>query len=191
MGRWTTSSLKPVIEAIIFASGASVSLSNLRQTISDAPLELIRQALRELQDDYCRRDRGIELVQAGKGYRFQTRPAFRKWIITSSRKSCQRLSRAALETLAVIAYKQPVTRAEIEKVRGVDSSGTIRYLLSKNLVRIAGRKDVPGRPLLYGTTSHFLEVFQLRSIKDLPGIDELESGLSARQAPLFDKKAAS
>ncbi len=191
MGRWTTSSLKPVIEAIIFASGGSVSLSGLRQTISDAPLELIRQALKELQDDYSRRDRGMELVQAGKGYRIQTRPAYRKWVIKASRKTCQRLSRAALETLAVIAYKQPVTRAEIEKVRGVDSSGTIRYLLSKNLVRIAGRKDVPGRPLLYGTTNHFLEVFQLRSIRDLPGIDELESGLAGRQAPLFDKKAAS
>jgi len=191
MGRWSTSSIKPVIEAIIFASGGSVSLSNLRKTISDAPLDIIRQALKELQDGYSNEERGIELVQAGKGYRFQTRPAYRKWVIRASRKSCHRLSRAALETLAVIAYKQPVTRAEVEKVRGVDSSGTIKYLLSKNLVRIAGRKDVPGRPLLYGTTSHFLEVFQLRSIRDLPGIDELESGLAARQAPLFDKKAVS
>ncbi len=191
MNNWTVHSLKPVIEAIIFASSRPVTLSHLRQAVPDAPLELMKQALNSLQEEYSQEHKGIELVQVAKGYRFQTRPKYKEWILRYGAKASQRLTRAALETLAVIAYRQPVTRAEIEKVRGVDSSGTIRYLLSKNLIRIAGRKEVPGRPLLYGTTGYFLEVFQLKSIKDLPRIDELDSSAKARQAPLFDSKAAS
>ncbi len=191
MTTWSLSSIKPVIEAIIFASPAPVSISVLRQAVADAPLELLKQAISSLEADYSMEGRGIELVRAGKGFRFQTRPCYRKWILRSAKRSCQRLSRAGLETLSVIAYRQPVTRAEIERIRGVDSSGTIRHLLSRNLVRIAGRKDVPGRPLLYATTSHFLEVFQLGSIKDLPGVNEIETGLEERQAPLFGGKAVS
>ncbi len=190
MKAWTRESIKPVVEAMIFASPSPISLSKLAQAIENVPIELVKEAISTLMDDYNRdQQRGIELVQVAGGYRFQTRPEYGRWVKRASRKTLQRLSRAALETLAVIAYKQPITRAEIERTRGVDSSGTIRLLLSKNLIRISGRKDVPGRPLLYRTTTRFLEVFQLKSLKDLPGIKELDSGLEARQARLFDKKA--
>ncbi len=189
MKHWTLETLQPVIEAIIFAAHGPVTISHLRQAVPDAPLELIKETIAAIEKACSLNKRGIELVKVANGYRFQTKAKYRKWVIRSAKKASQRLSRAALETLAVIAYKQPVTRAEIEQIRGVDSSGTIRYLLSKNLIRIAGRKDVPGRPLLYSTTNYFLEVFQLKSIKDLPGLDEIDSGLDVRQAPLFDKKA--
>ncbi|NPA94094.1 MAG: SMC-Scp complex subunit ScpB [Thermodesulfobacteria bacterium] len=191
MNKWTLVTLKPVIEAMIFASSRPLTLANIRQTIGDAPLELIKQAIELLKREYSEPNKGLELVQVAKGYRIQTRPQYKQWVLRSGAKTGHRLSRAALETLAVIAYRQPVTRAEIEGIRGVDSSGTIRYLLSKNLIRIAGRKDVPGRPLLYGTTSYFLEVFQLKSLKDLPRIEELDDSVKARQNPLFDTKAAS
>ncbi len=189
MKTWTRESLKSVVEAMIFASPSPISLSKLAQAIENVSLEFIKEAISTLMDEYAKDHRGIELVQVADGYRFQTRPEYGEWVRRASRKTVQKLSRAALETLAVIAYKQPITRAEIERTRGVDSSGTIRLLLSKNLIRISGRKDVPGRPLLYRTTSRFLEVFQLKSLKDLPGIKELDSGLEARQTPLFDKKA--
>ncbi len=189
MNQWTLATLQPVVEAIIFASKGPVTVSNLRKALPDAPFELIRQAIGAIELECRHENRGVELVPVAKGYRFQTKPKYKKWVMRSAKRASQRLSRAALETLAVVAYRQPVTRAEIEKIRGVDSSGTIRYLMAKNLIRISGRKDVPGRPILYATTNYFLEVFQLRSIKDLPEAHEVDSSFEPRQAPLFDKKA--
>ena len=192
MKQWTLASLKPVVEAIIFASQGPVTMSHLRQALPDAPLELIRQVIKTIERECRQEHRGIELVSVAKGYRFQTKSIYQRWVVKSVKRAGHRLSRAALETLAVIAYRQPVTRAEIEKIRGVDSSGTIKYLMAKKLIRISGRKDLPGRPLLYSTTNYFLEVFQLSSINDLPGIHEMDSAFdNARQIGLFDKKAIS
>jgi segregation and condensation protein B len=108
------------------------------------------------------------------GFQFRTRPEYSQWVKKLIAPKPTRLSKAALETLAIIAYKQPIIRSEIEHIRGVDSGGVLRMLLEKNLIRVMGRKEIPGRPLIYGTTRHFLEVFELKNLKDLPTPKEIE-----------------
>ncbi len=186
MTGWTKESLVPLLEAIFFTSSKPITLKELYEIIPDAPRGLLKEALSAFRD-YCNGPgRGVELVEVANGFRLQTRQQYKKWVIRSNKKAPNRLSRAALETLAIIAYKQPITRAEIEAIRGVDASGTLRQLLSKNLIRITGRKDVPGRPLLYGTTKYFLELFQLKDLKALPTIREIEP-LASEQQELFKK----
>ncbi len=168
--------LKGAVEALLFASPAPLTPKRICQLMPGADRDVVKEAISLLARDINQPGRGIELVETAGGWRIQTRPEFADKIRLLRRKPAQRLSRAALETLAIIAYRQPVTRAEIEKTRGVDSSGTIRFLLEKRLIRITGRKDVPGRPLIYGTTRRFLEVFQLRDLKALPSQKELGPG---------------
>ncbi len=145
--------------------------------------------LKVMQKEYEDEKRGFELKEAAGGFRLQTRKDFRDWVLRLKRSSPVRLSRASLETLAIVAYKQPATRAEVESIRGVDASGTLRFLLDRKLVRIAGRKELPGRPLLYGTTRRFLEVFELKDLSALPSLAEmaeLESQAGGqRELPLF------
>jgi len=132
----------------------------------------INQALQELQSDY--EGRGIELVQVGKGYRFQSRQQYAEWIGRLSEERPARYSRALLETLAIIAYRQPVTRGDIEEIRGVSvSSDIIQKLSEREWVREVGHRDVPGRPALFGTTPAFLEHFGLKSLSELPPLSEL------------------
>jgi len=178
--------LKAVLEALLFAAPAPLAIKRICEIVPLAEKGQVKETLSVLAREMARPGRGIELVEVAGGWRIQTRPAFRKQVLLLRQRSAHRLSRASLETLAVIAYKQPVTRAEIEQARGDDSSGTIRYLLDRKLIRITGRKDLPGRPLIYGTTRHFLEVFQLRSLTDLPSHRELRSEGRERQIPLFD-----
>ena len=181
-----TGDLKAVLEALLFAAPAPLGIKRICEIIPEAEKKQVKEALSALGREMARPGRGIELVEVAGGWRIQTRPAFRKQVLMLRQRPAHRLSRAALETLAVIAYRQPVTRAEIEQARGVDSSGTIRHLLDGKLIRITGRKDLPGRPLIYGTTRHFLEVFQLSNLSALPSHREFRPEGHERQIPLFD-----
>ena len=166
--------LTALVEALIFVSPDAISIERLCKIIPEAGRREIRQSLDSLAERInSDGSRGIELVEAAGGWRLQTRQAWRPWIQRLRQKAPQRLSRASLETLALIAYRQPVTRSEIEQVRGVDSVAPIRHLLRKRLITITGRKPVPGRPLLYGTTGRFLKVFQLKDLDALPSHEEL------------------
>jgi segregation and condensation protein B len=167
--------LKAILESLLLAAGEPVSASKLAAACEDVSLDEVKGALEDLASEYVATGRGIVLVQIAGGYQLRTLPENAPYVrrLLATRQS--RLSRPLLETLAIVAYRQPITRAEIEYVRGVDCAGVLETLLSKRLVRIAGRKAVPGRPLLYATTAEFLETFGLKSIKSLPRIDGLDA----------------
>ena len=125
--------------------------------------------------DFENSDRGFELVEISNGYQFRSKPEFADEIVNYNKEIKKfRLSKASLEVVAIVAYKQPITRVEIEQIRGVDCSGVINLLLDKRLLEIRGRKDVPGKPFLYATTNEFLETFNLKSLKELPTLKEIE-----------------
>ncbi|MBC2744803.1 MAG: SMC-Scp complex subunit ScpB, partial [Desulfosarcina sp.] len=131
-------------------------------------------AINALMAEYEQRDGGFVLKQVAGGYQFRTQGRYNEWIKRLIRPRAPRLSKAALETLAIIAYNQPIIRSDIEHIRGVDSGGVIRMLMERKLIRVLGRKEIPGRPLIYATTKHFLEVFELKDLKDLPTPKEIE-----------------
>jgi len=136
----------------------------------------IQDAIRELKENYAREGRSFELVDIAGGYEMATKKEFAPWIMKIElQKKARQATQSALETLAILAYRQPVTRAEIEVYRGVDVSGVLNTLVERALVKIVGKKEVPGRPFLYGTTEKFLEHFGLNSLKDLPNIDEIKT----------------
>ena len=167
--------VKNVLEAALLVAGQVLSvkkLSGLFPEDSHPSADEINRALQELQSDY--EGRGIELVQVGKGYRFQSRQQYAEWVGRLSEERPARYSRALLETLAIIAYRQPVTRGDIEEIRGVSvSSDIIQKLSEREWVREVGHRDVPGRPALFGTTPAFLEHFGLKSLSELPPLSEL------------------
>jgi segregation and condensation protein B len=166
--------LKSVIESLIFASDVPVSLDRLCGILEEYEREAIRMALNELQQDYGDREKGIFLAEVAKGYQFRTREENGEYVRRMVKTRVSRFSQSALETLAIIAYRQPITRAEIEYLRGVDSGGVIKTLLEKKLTKILGKKDIPGRPLIYGTTREFLEIFGLKDLRSLPTLREIE-----------------
>jgi|GEM_PF-96369 len=166
--------IKAIIESLIFVSGEPVSLNQLKRVLAPAAGDEIRQALQVLITEYNDRVGGFILKEVAGGYQFRTRSEFNQWIKLLIRPKTPRLSKAALETLAVIAYKQPIIRSDIEHIRGVDCGGVLRVLLERTLIRVLGRKEIPGRPLIYGTTKHFLAVFDLKDLKDLPTPKEIE-----------------
>lgn len=166
--------IRNLIEALIFVSTEPLTPEKIKEVLADFPAEDIDRALQELLDNYEANNRGIYLMQSAGGYLFTTRPEFDPWIrrlLQIERKS--RLSQAALETLAIIAYHQPMTASEIAAIRGVDSTGTIKTLLEKKLIKIVGRRSTPGRPLVYRTTEKFLLYFGLNSLEDLPSEEEI------------------
>jgi segregation and condensation protein B len=165
--------IKAVLEAVIFASPHPVTPRELGQVLGGVPKEAWRDALSELQADYARDGRGLQLIEVAAGYQITTRPEYNDWIreLVDPQKPT-RLSIQALETLAVIAYKQPATLPEIIELRGVKSGGVIKTLLEKRLIKIVGRKEVVGRPILYGTTKEFLLHFGLKDLGELPRIEE-------------------
>jgi segregation and condensation protein B len=176
------SELRAILEALLFASDSPLSLSLLVETTGAEPLEIAR-ALEELGAEYDGGGHGVQLSEMAGGYLVTTREAHAPWIrklLVGRRKA--RLSRAALEALAIIAYKQPVTRPEIEAIRGVDSGSALATLLERDLITIRGRSEVVGRPLLYGTTAEFLSYFGLRELSELPRPEELKAILQAREA---------
>jgi segregation and condensation protein B len=165
--------VRAILEALIFASPEPLTPREISRVLQSVSRDEWEQALAELRSDYARDARGLQLVDVAGGYQITTRPELNDWVRDLlDPKTPTRLSIQALETLAVIAYKQPVTLPEVIELRGVKSGGVIKTLLEKRLIRILGRKDVVGRPMLYGTTRDFLLQFGLRDLDDLPKIEE-------------------
>ncbi|MBN1102154.1 MAG: SMC-Scp complex subunit ScpB [Deltaproteobacteria bacterium] len=168
-------SLKLIVEALLFASDKPLTARDVHAVLPDVKLPDITSALRVLKYEYEALGRSFSLKDVADGYQFRSHSEYGPYILTMHQSSPSRLSRASLETLAIIAYKQPILRQEIERLRGVDSGGILRTLLEKGLIRIVGRKNLPGRPLIYGTTKKFLEVFDLRDLESLPKIKEIKA----------------
>ena len=179
------SELKTVLEALLFVSHEPVTVDRLAGALDGVPKGEVRQAVLALQQECDLQRRGMQIVEVCGGFQFVTRPEHAAWIKQLGKsKSAPKLSRSGLESLAIIAYKQPIVRAEIEQIRGVETSGVLRTLLERKLVRMVGRKDVPGRPIMYGTTKHFLQHFGLRDLSELPPLREFKELGEAEQAML-------
>jgi len=165
--------LKNIIESLLFVAEEPLGAERLKK-ILEAAAEAIAEAVTALKADYDARQGGFYLAEVAGGYQFRTRPEYTAWIRRLVDPKPVRLSRAALETLAIIAYKQPIIRSDVEHIRGVDCGGVLRQLLERKLVRVLGRKEIAGRPLIYATTRKFLETFDLKDLKDLPTPKEIE-----------------
>jgi len=173
-----------IAEALILGSPEPVSAQRLAEIVPGVRAAQVRDLVGEINAEYAEQRRAFEVVEAAGGYQLRTLAEFSPYLQQTLASRPLRLSQAALETLAVIAYRQPVTRAEVEHVRGVDVGAVLRSLLERRLVRIAGHREVPGRPLLYATTRRFLEVFGLPRIEDLPTLrDSAEFALPEGLAP--------
>jgi segregation and condensation protein B len=165
----TSSHLRGLVEALIFASDKPVTAGELAR-LASASVRDVKGLLTDLKQTYA--DRGIVLGEVAGGWLFRTNVQYAPFVRELTSERPVRLTRAQVETLAIAAYRQPITRPEIDDIRGVDSGATLKLLLERDLVRILGKKDEPGRPLLYGTTTHFLEFFGLKSLRDLPTLRE-------------------
>ena len=166
--------IKNIIESLLFVSEKPLLIDQIKNIITGAEIKDIQDSLSTLLDEYESRKGGFHLCEVAGGYQIRSRPEYSHWIKQLIKPVSHRLSMAALETLTIIAYRGPVIRNEIEHIRGVDCGGILRMLLEKKLVRIVGRKKIPGRPLLYATTRQFLELFGLKDRKDLPTQKEIE-----------------
>ncbi|WP_371186218.1 SMC-Scp complex subunit ScpB [Thalassotalea maritima] len=192
MTKYDDDTLKGIIEAMLFVSAVPLSLTTLQETLDDTQKlskNRLIAILQQLQNDYDRR--AIELVEVASGYRFQARQQYSDYIALLFKEKAPKYSRALLETLALIAYRQPITRGEIEDIRGVSvSSYIIRTLQERDWIRIVGHKDVPGRPALLATTKEFLDYFSLSSLAQLPAlmdITELDINTNIEDAQLAEK----
>jgi segregation and condensation protein B len=163
-----------ILEALIFASETPLTLERAAEIMPETEKKEIATFLEVLVRQYDARGGGICLAEVAGGYQFRTRQDLAPWIRKLKAARPSMLSPAALETLAVVAYRQPLVKSEIDRIRGVDASGALKGLLDKKLVRIVGRKDVPGKPIIYGTTKKFLEVFNLKDLSELPTLRELK-----------------
>ena len=168
-------SLKLIVEALLFASEKPLTSKDIQAVLTDTKAPDIASALRVLKYEYEAMGRSFSLQEVAGGYQFRTRSEFGAYVLKMMQSSPTRLSRATMETLAIVAYKQPIMRQEIERIRGVDVGGILRTLLEKDLIKIMGRENLPGRPLVYGTTKKFLEVFDLKNIDSLPKLKELKA----------------
>ena len=187
--------LKPALEALLFIAGSPLSLERLNGLFEESSPEQIEAQLQVLRQEYDERQAGIMLVEVAGGYQLATRPEQAVWIRKfKAVKVSTKLSRPALETLAIVAYKQPITRTEVEVVRGVNIGGIMRNLMERRLVKIVGKKDVPGKPMMYGTTADFLQYFGLKDLSALPTLkefQELEAGEEImEELPAEDQEAA-
>jgi segregation and condensation protein B len=167
--------IKHILESLLFVTEAPLTLERLKSVLETADSAPIRQALQQLAQEYEERRGGFYLREVAGGYQICTRPEYNEWIKRLISPNPARLSRAALETLAIVAYKQPIIRSDVEHIRGVDSGGVLRQLLERKLIRILGRKEIPGRPLIYATTKEFLATFDLKDLKDLPTLNEIDA----------------
>jgi len=166
--------IRDIIETLIFITDKPLSVSKIVELIDipEVNEELVKELIKELQTEYLSRS-AIEIREVAEGYQMATKPEFSEYVRRLYRdRTLLRLSPAAIETLAIIAYKQPITKAEIEEIRGVDSTTVLETLLERRLIKIVGRKEVVGRPLLYGTTQEFLKYFGISSLNDLPPIEQ-------------------
>ena len=162
--------LKQLVEALIFASDKPLTVQRLRQLTRVSDIKRLEATLAEIATDY--ENRGLILSAVSGGYQFRTRPQFSTWVQQLIAGRPVRLSRAQLETLAIVAYRQPITRPEIDDIRGVDSSATLKLLMDRALIRVLGKKEEVGRPMLYGTTKEFLDFFSLGDLRELPTLRE-------------------
>ncbi len=165
---------KHIIESLFFVSETPMTVDTIKNILDGETAAGIKSAIDDLVTEYEKRDGGFTLKEVAGGYQFRTQGRYNEWIKRLVKPSAPRLSKAALETLAIIAYNQPIIRSDIEHIRGVDSGGIIRMLMERKLIRVLGRKEIPGRPLIYSTTKTFLEVFELKDLKDLPTPKEIE-----------------
>ncbi|MDR1123777.1 MAG: SMC-Scp complex subunit ScpB [Elusimicrobiota bacterium] len=198
---------KKIIETLLFITDRPLSLARLSQVSEVNDAVLTRDIVEELRRDYAAASGAVQILEIGGGFQMATKPEYGRWVRKLfNEKMSSRLSPAALETLAIIAYKQPVTRAEIEAIRGVDVAAPLERILERGLARITGKKDTPGRPMVYGTTEEFLRMFGLNKISELPdiasfagkGLKEVQSDLPFSEAlpdikeniiPLTDEEA--
>jgi segregation and condensation protein B len=172
--------ITPIVDALIFAAEAPISMHKIKQILdeeSSEPVSLkdIRDILDAIDRSNREQERGFFLQEVAGGYQYRTRPHYSAWIKRLKKVRLFRLTQSTLETLAIIAYKQPIIRAEIEKIRGVDSGGVLKNLLERALIKIVGRKNIAGRPFMFGTTSRFLEVFGLEKLADLPSLKDFDA----------------
>ena len=167
--------LKRIVEALLFASPDPLSIARIRSIVPGLEADQVKDVLDTLGRDYARESRSFQIVEIGGGFQLTTKPDYALWVGKLFEvRSKQNLSKAALETLAVVAYKQPVLRSTIEAIRGVNVDGVLRTLMERDLVRMVGRGEGPGRPLLFGTTRDFLLRFGLGRLSDLPKMEEIE-----------------
>ncbi len=167
---------KRVIEAILFTASKPVTSVELKRSLSHFGAAKIEHMVRELQSEYERDGRSFRIQEIAGGFECSTDPKYAPWILKLElQRKAKQATQSALETLAILAYKQPITRAEIEDLRGVDVSGVLSTLADRGLIKMVGKKEVPGRPFLYGTTEKFLEHFGLKSIQNLPDISEIRN----------------
>jgi len=169
------SELKRIIEAILFVSTRPVTIKGLQKKLDGFAVADFERVFDELIKEYNYSDRALEIVQVSGGFQMRTRLDYKEWVKKFAREKDIELTKSMLETLAVIAYKQPIAKNEIDRVRGVDAARTIKQLLEKRLIEIAGRNDDIGKPIVFRTTKRFLEVFNLNDIRDLPTFKEIES----------------
>ena len=178
---------KYIIECLIFASEVPLTIEKIREVLEDKSKKELKELVKELMEDYQKLERGIFIREVAHGYQFCTRPEYAHLIHKLRKSKPYNLTQPTLETLAIVAYKQPVTKAEVELVRGVDCTGVLKSLLEKKLIAFQGRKEVVGRPFLYGTTSRFLEVFGLTDLSSLPSIEEIKQ-LKEADFPLVEQE---
>lgn len=188
-----TQNIKPIVDALIFASETPLSIQRIKQILeegsqSDVTIRTVREAIEEINRDNRDNQRGFFLQEVAGGFQYRTRPNYAAWVKRLKKAKVFRLTQSTLETLAIIAYKQPIIRAEVEKIRGVDSGGVIKNLLERDLLKIMGRKNIPGRPFLFGTTKRFLEVFGLEKLSDLPSLREFEELDEAKLPTILREK---
>jgi segregation and condensation protein B len=182
-----TTERRRIIEALLLASPEPLTAQRIARIVPDLAARELEAEIDALNAEYESAGRAFRVEAIGGGYQLRTLPELAPWLAELQPAPPLRLSRAALETLAIVAYKQPLTRAEVEHVRGVDVGAVLRSLLERGLVRIAGHREVPGRPMLYATTRRFLEVFGLAALADLPTLREIEELLRDRGAESGDE----
>ncbi len=166
--------LKSIVESLLFVAEGPLTLQRLAEAIEGADKSEITAALEQIRTDLESNRRGVRLVEVAGGYQLRTPKENADWVKKFLGGRPARMGRATLETLAIIAYRQPVTKAEIEAIRGVDVDGVVNTLMERSLIRAVGRKDVPGRPFLFGTTPEFLQLFNMKDLSELPTLKELD-----------------
>jgi len=191
----TVSHVRGVVESLLFVNERPISLEQIRKVIDTVTADEIKQAIDEIQKEFGNRKNGMTILEIAGGYQMLSNPLYANYVRSFYKtKHKEKLSNPALEALAIVAYKQPVTRADIEIIRGVNSDGVVVHLLEKELIKCVGRKDIPGRPYLYGTTKQFLEYFGLKSLSDLPKLEEFPglqpSSSDGKEADIFQEQSS-
>jgi segregation and condensation protein B len=179
---------RKVVEAVLFASDEVFTARQLATILGNSGVPRVRALIDGLNEEYERTSRTFRIVRIGEGYQMRTLPIYKTWIHKAEPLKPTRLTQATLETLAIVAYRQPVTRAEVEHVRGVDSSSGLRTLLEHRLIRIMGKDTGPGRALIYGTTRDFLSLFNLKDLRELPTLEEFD--LAVQEPPAEEAQEA-